>query len=103
MLRPRKNGTAALANHYLSVEYRDLSRWLESTGVEFKSFMLKQDFPVKVVVRGLPSNTEPEDIKTEMEAEGFKISQMKNYRTKAPHAPFLRSDRKRRGCPENMT
>ncbi|GFS90599.1 zinc finger protein [Trichonephila clavipes] len=40
------------------VEYRDLSRWLESTGVEFKSFMLKQDRPVKVVVRGLPSNTE---------------------------------------------
>ncbi|GFW57114.1 nucleic-acid-binding protein from transposon X-element [Trichonephila clavipes] len=68
------------------VEYRDLSRWLETTGVEFKSFMLKQDRPVKVVVRGLPSNTEPEDIKTEIEAEGFKvvkISQMKNFRTKA--------------------
>ncbi|GFW76931.1 hypothetical protein TNCV_2030361 [Trichonephila clavipes] len=25
------------------VEYRDLSRWLENSGVEFKSFMLKQD------------------------------------------------------------
>ncbi|GFW54603.1 zinc finger protein [Trichonephila clavipes] len=46
------------------VEYRDLSRWLENSGVEFKSFMLKQDRPVKVVVRGLPSNTEPEDIVT---------------------------------------
>ncbi|GFW56109.1 zinc finger protein [Trichonephila clavipes] len=50
------------------VEYRDLSRWLETTGVEFKSFMLKQDRPVKVVIRGLPSNTEPEDIKAEIEA-----------------------------------
>ncbi|GFT68762.1 zinc finger protein [Trichonephila clavipes] len=69
------------------VEYMNLSRWLESTGVEFKSFKLKQDRPVKVVVRGLPSNTEPEDIKAEIEAEGFKvikISQMKNYRIKAP-------------------
>ncbi|GFV51571.1 nucleic-acid-binding protein from transposon X-element [Trichonephila clavipes] len=73
------------------VEYRDLSRWLETTGVEFKSFMLKQDRPVKVVVRGLPSNTEPEDIKAEIEAEGFKvakISQMKNFRTKAPMPLF---------------
>ncbi|GFU96934.1 nucleic-acid-binding protein from transposon X-element [Trichonephila clavipes] len=73
------------------VEHRNLSRWLEQSGVEFKSFMLKQDRPVKVVIRGLPSNTEPEDIKTEIEAEGFKvakISQMKNYRTKAPMLLF---------------
>ncbi|GFV94225.1 zinc finger protein [Trichonephila clavipes] len=73
------------------VDYRALSKWLESSGVEFKSFMLKQDRPVKVVIRGLPSNTEPEDIKTEIEAEGFnvlKISQMKNYRTKAPMPLF---------------
>ncbi|GFY23236.1 probable RNA-directed DNA polymerase from transposon X-element [Trichonephila clavipes] len=73
------------------VDYRALSHWLESSGVEFKSFMLKQDRPVKVVLRGLPFNTEPEDIKTEIEAEGFKvlkISQMKNYRTKAPMPLF---------------
>ncbi|GFW99313.1 nucleic-acid-binding protein from transposon X-element [Trichonephila clavipes] len=73
------------------VDYRALSKWLESSGVEFKSFMLKQDRPVKVVIRGLSSNTEPEDIKTEIEAEGFKvlkISQMKNYRTKAPMPLF---------------
>ncbi|GFT94168.1 zinc finger protein [Trichonephila clavipes] len=69
------------------LEYRNLSHWLEQSGVEFKSFMLKQDRPIKVVIRGLPSNTEPEDIKNEIEAEGFKvakISQMKNYRSKAP-------------------
>ncbi|GFT01923.1 nucleic-acid-binding protein from transposon X-element [Trichonephila clavipes] len=73
------------------LEYRNLNRWLEQSGVEFKSFMLKQDRPVKVVIRGLPSNTEPEDIKNEIEAEGFKvakISQMKNYRTKAPMPLF---------------
>ncbi|GFU22889.1 nucleic-acid-binding protein from transposon X-element [Trichonephila clavipes] len=73
------------------LEYRSLSHWLEQTGVEFKSFMLKQDRPIKVVIRGLPSNTEPEDIKTEIEAEGFKvakISQMKTYRTKAPMPLF---------------
>ncbi|GFT44235.1 zinc finger protein [Trichonephila clavipes] len=78
------------------VDYRALSKWLESSGVEFKSFMLKQDRPVKVVIRGLPSNTEPEDIKTEIEAEGFKvlnISQMKNYSTKAPMPLFYLKSR----------
>ncbi|GFT12184.1 nucleic-acid-binding protein from transposon X-element [Trichonephila clavipes] len=73
------------------VEHRELSRWLENSGVEFKSFKLKQDRPVKVVVRGLPSNTEPDDIKSEIEAKGFKvikISQIKNYRTKAPMPLF---------------
>ncbi|GFY04912.1 nucleic-acid-binding protein from transposon X-element [Trichonephila clavipes] len=60
------------------VEYRDLSRWLENSGVEFKSFMLKQDRPVKVVARGLPSNTEPDDIKAEIEAEGFKVIKIEN-------------------------
>ncbi|GFW50050.1 nucleic-acid-binding protein from transposon X-element [Trichonephila clavipes] len=73
------------------LEYRSLSHWLEQTGVEFKSFMLKKDRPIKVVIRGLPSNTEPDDIKSEIEAEGFKvakISQMKNYRSKAPMPLF---------------
>ncbi|GFU99387.1 nucleic-acid-binding protein from transposon X-element [Trichonephila clavipes] len=73
------------------LEYRNLSHWLEQSGVEFKSFMLKQDRPIKVVIRGLPSNTEPDDIKSEIEAEGFKvakISQMKNYRSKAPMPLF---------------
>ncbi|GFU02324.1 zinc finger protein [Trichonephila clavipes] len=58
------------------VDYRNHSHWLEQSGVEFKSFMLKQDWPIKVVIRGLPSNTEPEDIKTEIEAEGFKVAKM---------------------------
>ncbi|GFR03051.1 RNA-directed DNA polymerase from mobile element jockey [Trichonephila clavata] len=52
------------------VEHRALNAWLEETGVEFKTFTLKQDRPVKVVIRGLPSNTEPEEIKEEIEAEG---------------------------------
>ncbi|GFT55618.1 nucleic-acid-binding protein from transposon X-element [Trichonephila clavipes] len=72
------------------VDYRALSKWLESSGVEFKSFMLKQDRPVKVVIRGLPSNTEPEEIKAEIEAEGFKFEDLsdENFRTKAPMPLF---------------
>ncbi|GFV93660.1 RNA-directed DNA polymerase from mobile element jockey [Trichonephila clavipes] len=41
------------------LEYRNLSHWLEQSGVEFKSFMLKQDRPIKVVIRGLPPTRSP--------------------------------------------
>ncbi|GFQ71493.1 RNA-directed DNA polymerase from mobile element jockey [Trichonephila clavata] len=54
-------------------QYRALNSFLTEAGVEFKSFNLKEDRPVKVVIRGLPSNTEPEDIQAEIEAEGFKV------------------------------
>ncbi|GFR29825.1 zinc finger protein [Trichonephila clavata] len=50
-------------------QYRELNSFLTEAGVEFKSFNLKEDRPVKVVIRGLPSNTEPEDIQAEIEAE----------------------------------
>ncbi|GFQ98481.1 zinc finger protein [Trichonephila clavata] len=53
-------------------QYRALNSFHTEAGVEFKSFNLKEDRPVKVVIRGLPSNTEPEDIQAEIEAEGFK-------------------------------
>ncbi|KAF8788574.1 hypothetical protein HNY73_006602 [Argiope bruennichi] len=42
-------------------EHRSLSHLLESQGAEFKTFMLKQDRPIKVVIRGLPSCTPIED------------------------------------------
>ncbi|GFW35165.1 zinc finger protein [Trichonephila clavipes] len=71
------------------VEYRNLSHWLEQTGVEFKSFMLKQDRPIKVVIRGLPSNTEPEDIKAEIEAEGFKVAKISQMKTTGQRPPCL--------------
>ncbi|GFQ70669.1 retrovirus-related Pol polyprotein from transposon opus, partial [Trichonephila clavata] len=53
-------------------QYRELNSFLIEAGVEFKSFNMKEDRPVKVVIRGLPSNTEPEDILAEIEAECFK-------------------------------
>ncbi|KAF8789915.1 hypothetical protein HNY73_007817 [Argiope bruennichi] len=43
-------------------EHRSLSHLLESQGAEFKTFMLKQDRPIKVVIRGLQSCTPIEDI-----------------------------------------
>ncbi|GFV18545.1 zinc finger protein [Trichonephila clavipes] len=77
------------------VDYRALSKWLESSGVEFKSFMLKQDRPVKVVIRGLPPTRSRRKSKPEIETEGFKvlkISQMKTLQDKGSHAIVLSSN-----------
>ncbi|GFR10548.1 zinc finger protein [Trichonephila clavata] len=78
-------------------QYRALNSFLTEAGVEFKSFNLKEDRPVKVVIRGLPSNTEPEDIQAEIEAEGFKVVKIfsnEAFPDKTADAPFLPSDRK---------
>ncbi|KAF8784154.1 hypothetical protein HNY73_011618 [Argiope bruennichi] len=62
---------SVMSNRFLKLtveteeEHRSLSHLLESQGAEFKTFMLKQDRPIKVVIRGLPSCTPIEDIKSE--------------------------------------
>ncbi|GFW34854.1 hypothetical protein TNCV_432501 [Trichonephila clavipes] len=44
----------------------------ESSGVEFKSFMLKQDRPAKVVIRGLLQHGARAKSKPKLKLEGFK-------------------------------
>ncbi|GFR33068.1 zinc finger protein [Trichonephila clavata] len=82
---PAPSFQSQMAGRFLKVtvadadQYRALNSFLTEAGVEFKSFNLKEDRPVKVVIRGLPSNTEPEDIQAEIEAEGFKASHAKFF------------------------
>ncbi|GFV75925.1 hypothetical protein TNCV_1455221 [Trichonephila clavipes] len=59
------------------VDYRALSQWLEKSGVEFKSFMLKQDRPVKFVIRGLPPIRSQRTLKQKLKP---KASKFLNYR-----------------------
>ncbi|GFU30647.1 RNA-directed DNA polymerase from mobile element jockey [Trichonephila clavipes] len=66
-------------------EYRKLAQFLR--GVEYKSFMLKSDRTLKLLIRGLPTSTKVEEIRVEIEREGFqihKISRLQKYKTKAP-------------------
>ncbi|KAF8768495.1 hypothetical protein HNY73_021308 [Argiope bruennichi] len=68
-------------------EHRSLSRLLEAQGAEFKTFMLKTDRPIKVVLRGLPSCTPIEETKEELEREDFtvvSITQLSKFQTKSP-------------------
>ncbi|GFX80970.1 RNA-directed DNA polymerase from mobile element jockey [Trichonephila clavipes] len=68
-------------------EYRKLAQFLRHEGVEYKSFMLKSDRPIKLFIRGLPTSTKVEEIRVEIERKGFqihKISQLQKFKTKAP-------------------
>ncbi|KAF8786337.1 hypothetical protein HNY73_008064 [Argiope bruennichi] len=72
-------------------EHRRLSRLLEAQGAEFKTFMLRTDRPIKVVIRGLPSCTPIEEIKEDLEREGFtvvSITQLSKFQTKSPMPLF---------------
>ncbi|GFU35507.1 transposable element Tcb2 transposase [Trichonephila clavipes] len=67
-------------------KYRKLAQFLRHEGVEYKSFMLKSNRPVKLLIRGLPTSTKVEEIRVEIEREGFrihKISRLQNFKTKA--------------------
>ncbi|GFX14518.1 uncharacterized protein TNCV_1617011 [Trichonephila clavipes] len=48
-------------------EYRKLAQFLRHEGVEYKSFMLKSDRPLKLLIRGLPTSTKVEEIRVEIE------------------------------------
>ncbi|GFY13451.1 uncharacterized protein TNCV_1803221 [Trichonephila clavipes] len=68
-------------------EYRKLAQFLRHEGVGYKSFMLKSDRPLKLLIRGLPASTKVEEIRVEIEREGFqihKISRLQKFKTKAP-------------------
>ncbi|GFY39310.1 hypothetical protein TNIN_242511 [Trichonephila inaurata madagascariensis] len=72
--------------------YRALNPWLIEAGVEFESFMLKEERPLKIVICVLPSHTELEDITSAVEEEGceiLKITELKHFETKANMPLYL--------------
>ncbi|GFY28414.1 RNA-directed DNA polymerase from mobile element jockey [Trichonephila clavipes] len=67
-------------------EYRKLATYFRHEQIAFKSFMLKSERPLKLILRGLPTSTELEAVKKEIESEGFKIhkiSRLTKFQSKA--------------------
>ncbi|GFU33778.1 nucleic-acid-binding protein from transposon X-element [Trichonephila clavipes] len=67
-------------------EYRKLASYFRHKQIAFKSFMLKSERPLKLILRGLPTSTELEAVKKEIESEGFKIhkiSRLTKFQSKA--------------------
>ncbi|GFW68096.1 probable RNA-directed DNA polymerase from transposon X-element [Trichonephila clavipes] len=82
-----------LSGHFLRYtvqseeEYRKLATYFRHEQIAFKSFMLQSETPLKLILRGLPTSTELEAVKKEIESEGSKIhniSRLTKFQSKAP-------------------
>ncbi|GIX85086.1 hypothetical protein CEXT_275661 [Caerostris extrusa] len=72
-------------------EHYRLKRKLQELKAEFKGFNLKQDRPVKIVIRGLPVYTNHEPIIEAMKFKGFnvvKFTQLTKSQSRVPMTPF---------------
>ncbi|GFT59393.1 tigger transposable element-derived protein 1 [Trichonephila clavipes] len=61
-------------------EYRKLATYFRHEQIAFKSFMLKSERPLKLILRGLPTSAELEAVKKETESEGFKTHKISRLR-----------------------
>ncbi|GIY32907.1 hypothetical protein CEXT_566931 [Caerostris extrusa] len=55
------------------IEHLKFKSKLVQLGLDFKCFNLKQDRPIKVLIRGLPSCTSKEAINSAIAALGYKV------------------------------
>ncbi|GFT36677.1 RNA-directed DNA polymerase from mobile element jockey [Trichonephila clavipes] len=65
---------------------------LRSLGYKFYVITPKNERPIKIVIKGFPKTADPENIKTDLEAEGFepdKVTQLIGRRTKQKLPIFL--------------
>ncbi|KFM82060.1 Nucleic-acid-binding protein from transposon X-element, partial [Stegodyphus mimosarum] len=66
------------------LEFREVTCWMKKADIQYKTLDLQQDRPIKIVIRGLPAETEIEVIKNEVESMGFKVHRC--VRLTAPHS-----------------
>ncbi|KAL1138082.1 hypothetical protein AAG570_009777 [Ranatra chinensis] len=82
-----KDGTRMYTNN--SKDYASLQNFLERKGIPHIIFKLKNDRPIKYVIRGVNDETLPEEFLAELKSEGFpaiRVAQLKSsgYNRKLP-------------------
>ncbi|KAF8784055.1 Nucleic-acid-binding protein transposon like protein [Argiope bruennichi] len=68
-------------------DVRKLTSYLDEQQKEYFVISDKAEKPVKIVIKGLPINTDPEEIKNELNEKGFrvdKVNQLKKFKTREP-------------------
>lgn len=55
-------------------DYRGITRMLSDDKHEYHTYELKEDKPLKVVIRGVPQGIPPEEVKSDLEQQGFKVN-----------------------------
>jgi len=68
--------------------YRSLIHFLKDEQAEFHTYQLKEDKPLRVVIRNLHPTTNPETIKDELEIRMFHVRRVTNVLHKVTKAPL---------------
>ncbi|XP_060810708.1 ice-structuring glycoprotein-like [Amyelois transitella] len=61
-------------------EYRTVQRYINTLDVQWHSYSLPSDRPLKVAIRGLPPDTEEAALKEDLEEKGFTVEAIKAIR-----------------------
>jgi len=68
--------------------YRVLIHFLKDEDAEFRTYQLKEDKPLRVVIRNLHSTMDPDTIKDELEIRMFHVRRVTNVLHKVTKAPL---------------
>lgn len=68
--------------------YRSLIYFLKEEGTEFHTYQLKEDKPLRVVIRNLHQTIEPDTIKEELEIRMFDVRRVTNVLHKVTKTPL---------------
>ncbi|KAE9524515.1 hypothetical protein AGLY_015103 [Aphis glycines] len=68
--------------------YRSLIHFLKDEGAEYHTYQLKEDKPLRVVIRNLHHTTEPDTIKEELEVRMFDVRRVTNVLHRVTKTPL---------------
>ena len=86
--------TKAMTNNVIKINvnttetYRTVVRFMKDSNIIYHTYQLKEDKPYKVVLRNLHHSIPVEDIKEDLQKEGFKARNITHRVTKPPLPVF---------------
>ncbi|XP_060809962.1 uncharacterized protein LOC132904050 [Amyelois transitella] len=86
-------------------EYRVVQRYINTLDVQWHSYSLPSDRPLKVAIRGLPPDTEEAALKEDLEEKGFTVEAIKAIRGRGdrPGCVFFALLARTQNCQEVFT
>ncbi|GFY54077.1 uncharacterized protein TNIN_321321 [Trichonephila inaurata madagascariensis] len=96
--RSHPTATNTFTKGYIKIEaqtaddHRDITNYLTSKNLQYYVIEPPSNRPLKLVIKGLPADIDPEDIKNDLISKGIKIekiAQLKKFTTKTPLPIFM--------------
>ncbi|GFS61216.1 uncharacterized protein TNIN_378401, partial [Trichonephila inaurata madagascariensis] len=86
-------------------DHRDITNYLTSKNLQYYVIEPPSNRPLKLVIKGLPADIDPEDIKNDLISKGIKIekiAQLKKFTTKTP-LPIFMIEARGRKCQRHLS